>query len=1004
MTVLQEFLINGGAGIAVESALGIRRFLSNEYFRRDQLDRLLLLLEDEFGEESGISRAVFLRWRDDEDLRRGLEGVLGSPSEETLPGEELARLIAANLPAGLRSASDLAQRIAVFAREAAPLTVDSLEESTGLIVDRIGQVDGKLDQVSGSLGVLHGLFRDSQWRERERLGEALLRGPLAHANAQELIEEAGRLAEPGPLAAAEAMLKACSRLREAGIATVAESYEEQAAELLSKAGETSRARRLLMAVAGARFERGSELVRQTVGRLNDLRDGKPDWLDDLLEASLYWPLDPQGAAKAAATAARSGELSETWFVMALELLLLLGEYDLILELAEESSPDEELGHRIRLCSAEAAGFARNDDRLWQELLSWARGGSNPEAVGIVCQRRGHYLALRDEVDEALEAYRLAMRAWGQMPGAEEQVAEGYYCILNINLKGARKEDEPQLLPLAADLRGDSSLPGARAERLEYTGMSQFLESKYREALLSYSRSLLIHRRTGSFQGVVKLHAQLGKLNREVGEHLAAVSHFLAAGKGKEAKEIARECAREDLEEMLLLDAPSWRRAAEYSVIAEVGEEMSADFAAARLPQILLDAKEPFAGFFGPSVSVSGRLALSALALKIEDQALREQALELLREDLDRSFVENTRAAARALAFGTELGIWDEAEQLIDAFLADPSVTGLTPGWAAGLAAESNSAFEKLKQAARGGSSAALYALALLELEAGDEAPLSDEPELVRHCDEYVSKRELKSVRRTPAGAGHSAQVSVGFGADLNPIGAIANFCDPAIRADLVDGLIELISSEEEPENHRSSGVAALFQLAGSLSEEDVVRIITVLRPMAEGSYPASPWDGNNDHPFSAIRVSLHINESLRAAALQLIAKLYGRFPALREDWLQPQVEVALMSPEPLVTRAGLSAVKSLPAPELLPIVEPHLGASYAQVRADALRAWVATDQPLPSAGLALAEDPAPLVRMTLAEQLDDLGPEQAVALSSVLSRDPDPMIQHKAKLFGATVA
>jgi hypothetical protein len=121
--------------------------------------------------------------------------------------------------------------------------------------------------------------------------------------------------------------------------------------------------------------------------------------------------------------------------------------------------------------------------------------------------------------------------------------------------------------------------------------------------------------------------------------------------------------------------------------------MSTDFAAARLPQILLDAREPFAGFFGPSVSVSGRLALSALALKIEDQTLRQRALELLRDDLDHSFVENTRAAARALAFGTELGIWDEAERLINAFLADPSVTGLTPGWAAGLAAVSESALE-----------------------------------------------------------------------------------------------------------------------------------------------------------------------------------------------------------------------------------------------------------------------------------------------------------------------
>lgn len=548
------------------------------------------------------------------------------------------------------------------------------------------------------------------------------------------------------------------------------------------------------------------------------------------------------------------------------------------------------------------------------------------------------------------------------------------------------------------------MPGARAERLEYTGMSQQSGSKYREALFSYSRSLLIHRRTGSFQGVLKLREQLGKLNREVGEHPAAIAHFLAAGKGKEAREIARECPLGTLEEILVLDGPGWRRAAECSVIGEVGEEMLADFAARHLPRLLCDAREPFAGFFAPSVSVSARLALSAMALTIDDQGLRDQVLELLREDLEHSFVENSRAAARALAFGTELGIWDEAERLIDAFLADPSVSGLTPGWAAGLAAESEAAIEKLKQGACEGSVSALYALALLELQADDETPLSAEPELIRRCNEYVSERELKSVRRTPASPGHTGGVNVGFGTDLSPVGAIANFCEPTVQADLVEGLVELIGSAEEPENHRSSGVAALFQLAPSLGEEDVVRIAEALRPMAEGRYPASPWDGNNDHPFSAFRVSLHVNESLRAAALQLIAKLFERFAAWQGDWLQPLVEVALMSPEPLVIRAGLSAVKSLPSLGLLSIVEPHLGAPQAQVRADALRAWVGADEPLPALGLKLAEDQAPLVRMTLAEHLGQLSSGQAEKVQSVLSVDRDPMIRYKAKLAGVGVA
>jgi hypothetical protein len=74
----------------VEGASGLRRFPVEEYFRRDQLDRLLLLFEDEFGDEAGISRTEFLQWREDEGLCRGLEGILS---------EVLAGLIAARLPA-----------------------------------------------------------------------------------------------------------------------------------------------------------------------------------------------------------------------------------------------------------------------------------------------------------------------------------------------------------------------------------------------------------------------------------------------------------------------------------------------------------------------------------------------------------------------------------------------------------------------------------------------------------------------------------------------------------------------------------------------------------------------------------------------------------------------------------------------------------------------------------------------------------------------------------------
>jgi tetratricopeptide (TPR) repeat protein len=841
------------------------------------------------------------------------------------------------------------------------------------------------------------LFHDQDWREREGLGEALLQGPLTHAKAQELIEDAQRLAEADPLAAARSMQAACVRLREVGIGTIAESYEEQAAELLLSAGRGDEAVEILIALAGARLDRGSDLAQRTVRRIEGITQAKPDWLDPLLQALLYWPIDPEGSLKECVALAGKTGIPPVWLRRIFELLVVHEKWEEILEIAAVVDlGTESIDFRITLCIAEARFSVDGDDDGWLELLDWAARQSDSRIAGFVWQRRGHHLAMRDEVDSAIAAYRNAMRAWSRAPEGEEQVAEGYYCILNICSRAARKPPDPKLMPLASELRGDSDFPGARAERLEQVGMSQRLAGRLRESVFSYSRSLLIHRAAGDFYGVVRLRELLAGLEEEAGENLAALSDYLAAGQAKEATHLARGVDRAGLLDRLRLVGPTWVRAAEYRVIASVGEELPADFVARVAPRMIADSALPFEGFMGPSVSVSARLGLAAIASKIGADD-RDAALRILREDLEHSFAENTEAAAKALAMGSELGLWDEVSALVEATLSDRSHTGLGSAWLARQAVERDDIAARLKRAALDGNRSALVALAEGELDAG--VPLiSSSRKLVELCEEIITSRDLSSVHRTPAAPGRRPEVRVDFGVDLSFLGLIANFCHHKARSSLVSGLLGVVLDAGEPENHRSSAVAALLELTPSLDEEEGRRVIDVLRPLAAGDYPAAPLDQDEDHPFSAIRVSMHIDGSLKAAALQSVGRLLKRFPELGGEWFPPLLFAALVDDVARVQRAGLLAAAEHPGLVPTVLITRALQSERPFVRANALRAWVATGKELPDDALALTSDEAPIVRMTLAELGADLPDVQRADLLTELSADPHPLVSFRAGL------
>ncbi|MDX6609278.1 MAG: hypothetical protein QOF85_1203 [Solirubrobacterales bacterium] len=965
-----------------------------QYFEQDRLGRLLLLLHDEFGEDTSLTRADFLDWRNDPAIASALTHCLTGASADL---DLLASAIETRF-----SAVDEARRhavaadIAATAKRFAPLTAQELSQATTYLGNRIDasavETRNDITQTLERLFAAH-----TPVAQPERPGEALLRGPLEQAGARKLVEAARAAADADPSRAAGLFLEACDRLDEHALGVVAEGYRQRAAQLLIAAGESKRGVELLADVAGARLERGSELARSTLHDLDRDDLPKPAWLDAWLGAKLDWPLDPDGYADALLEAIDEHEPPRAVLVDAVDLLLLLGRFEDVADLVEPLSADvAELDYRLDLGLAEARsrlGSPMAED-LWSRLLD--RSGGEPLIAGIVWQRRGLCLAESDRVDEALAAYRNAMRAWSEARQGDEQLAEAFYCLQAVSLNAGRDPIDYELWPLAAEMRGDAEMPVARAERLEHRAMKQRLKGELRQALYTNSRALLIHRRSGSIQGVMSVRERLGELYGQAGEPISSLQSYALAGKGKEAREMAPQCDRDELEQVLDLDGPSWQRAAEYRVIAEVGEQLSPELVGRLLPIMRGDLLRVATAPFALDVSAAARHALCVVSLKLAADK-RDVAIEVMREELEHAPLENMQAASRALMLGTDLGLWEQTPLLIEAYLEDSAASGVESGWIAKRALLDPAAVRQLREAALEGSKAALLALAIAEHLSEDAAIVSDDPQLCRLCTEWLaSVGNLSGIHRNK-GEGGRPSMSVGWGRNFFQLGIVARFAEKMPRRELVEQLLAVTDSAEEPESNRARAVEALTNVSTALDRTEITELIGKLRPLAAGEHPTSRWDQNEDHPFSAVRVLFHRPGELRGEALNFLGVVGQRFPDLASDWLPELIDAALQQKDHSTLLGALSASARLPELRRLPLIAPHLDASRAPLRVGALRAWAASGEALPERGLALAQDSAPVVRMALAEIAPELPEPQRSEVLAELAHDPDLVIAAEAQ-------
>jgi tetratricopeptide (TPR) repeat protein len=833
--------------------------------------------------------------------------------------------------------------------------------------------------------------------ELPEIAEALLRGPLQRALQFDNARRANELLADGDVDEAVAVMRdVAEALRAAGSLTLAERYREWAALSLEHAGARDRAAELLVEVAFAQAQRGSDLTPVTANRLSDLLAEDKRWVAEGLEAMVVWPENPRGAIADLRSAVSSCSPDEWpgWTAALVEVLLITGSpkegFDAAAPAREAAlAPGPRVAIELDALEAqEDLGDGIGAEAGWQPLLSYADSGVDlHDQRGVVWQRRAATLLRRGDLAAATEAATRAVGAWSARPGAEEQAAEALLDLQSGAMALAQPPPGMELRALATSAEGSSETPIALAERLESRGASARTEAKLPDALRAWSLALALHHRAGNFRGELSASERLGELYAHANLPIQALVFYLSAGKTKEAVEIAGRVSGEALAEVLRLDVPRWQAAAVYEVLARHGRRLPPEGAAALGEQLLVDASAEPDGFLSPQPSISARQALAATLLTLPEPQ-RAAAIEQLREEVDGGYTPTVRAAAEALILATNAEVVDESELLIEGFLRDASLTGISSLWVAEQLSAHEEHRAKVREAALAGSHSALEALTAADLVRGD-------PELEEVANRIAeSGVAIETVSETRTANGRIER-SISFGVGFEGIAMIARGATGEMRRALVRRLLRVLSDGREPELNRASAASALFNLASSLPEDTVSEVVEGLRPLAFGEYQMSEIDRESlasQHPMSRFRFAFTAPDQLRSTALEAWARIFAAGNDSDLEILQSAVNQAFAEGRQQLLIGALRALVQVPdltspAPIAWLTAHPDL-----QVRLAALHAWGARHHKMEEletlpALLADPELPIRLTLVTMAREADD-----GAEVLAKLCEDPDAYV------------
>ena len=828
--------------------------------------------------------------------------------------------------------------------------------------------------------------------------EALLQGPLEHAQVIERATTADALREAGDHAgSAQEFLVVAEALADAGYDPAADTYLARAAAAQADAGERAAARSLFLRLARGSLDDGSLEAQGHARRAHELSEPTEAWEAHALRALASWPERLPGdidALRAAWEKTRGSANELEWASALVELLILTGEPDHALAVARNARDERPFapGDRLAL-ELDFLDLVDEDeaDAAWSKLTQWLADPALPvPAAATAWQRRGVALARREDPEQARVAFLHAVQQWSRERGFDDQAGEAYFSALSARAAlGDMTFLTDDARRLAGALRGDRDTATSHTERLLRRGLAALVNNKLPDAFRLLSLALNTARRAGNLSDFFQAAEALGDCLVATEKHAGlALAAYVQAGLSAKTKPLTESSSVDDVLSVVSLDGPRWERGAAWAAVAGAGRTMSDDAAATIAERALAEHEhEPAGGF----LANAAYYALEALASAVcaVPAGLRGRCLDVLRHRLSAGLGDPNRLAAPFLEV-TLARQADETGTLVDTLLTEHAPVNLRGSQLAELLAERPDQRLRLVAAARNGHAGALEALAFADL-------LNADPALVERARARVEQAARAPIREVREENG-TRTVSYGIGSSLAPEGLYARACPVETREALLDKLLEIVADVDVPLMTRVGAVEALHNLAPALPDERVEAVAGALSHLAmTDDVPAEMDRLGDDEPLARFKWNMappYASRSAAVEALGLLVTYHPGYEGLLAAVLPPALGSAL---EPLVV-AALHVLGHNPtlAPSGLD-VRLLVGAPWAAARVAALATLLAADPPA-AASMAhtLLSDPSEYVRRQLVyvgARLADQGRDLLLALAA----DSDAFVRATAR-------
>ncbi|MGH4012097.1 MAG: hypothetical protein ACRDTH_28725 [Pseudonocardiaceae bacterium] len=806
--------------------------------------------------------------------------------------------------------------------------------------------------------------------EKPIASDAVLRGPIAHLDEAERLQQAEDRASEAPAEAAILFDQVATHLEASPFAGHASIVRRQQATALEAAHEYEAAARLRIDLGWHSYRAGdpflalqqvksvadqqAHLSQATVRAVNGLSTAAAfgyehhATLDDVADA--FDAMQPDDRAR-----------MECGLVLAEQAVAwhrteLLTEHENALKALAHSTSIDDHGLAVRarllMCVAEASGD-------WDELVSTARTTYPAVVTAWVLARHARYLSLVGLPEQALERWLDATERATQT-STYGSAADWLYGQRTTRVQYWMLNGDPNDLHRRAQaLRtagGGAVLP--EPYPLAERALSRMLDKKWPDAMECLNRYLSHAVTTASWAAEMSAHERLGDLFMVTEKWPEAVTHYVQSGRDKKLKQLAKLLPDEPFQfRPPSADAPHWERTSSFRFAAAIAELLPDDLASAWAGAAFHEVtsalrRAPVIDIWMPAFEAFASVA-DAATLEVAEAFLDFTAPYLNREYGEQWRTDDSHVKAMTKIADAHPTLRDRVrEMLCKTILLDGEV-----GQAAALEGEEilsgNSALvsERLAVAAEDGNLSAALGLVIAGADTGPA--------------EGVARQRLECYIEPVNHQPGVSSIGAGFGETAMLVTAL----DDADRQRFVEAMLVRVQDTCDGAWNRRDALGAVAVVGRCMSNDAKTKVFDTLLFFAENPTQSNSLFTFGNDSFSRFKVNFG-NPSLAADALRAASEL-AHTPQQFEAIQRVAVEL-LPTGDDHACLVLARALRSVPAQYLAVDVVMFASHPNRWLRAFAAVAWARNPDRWSDLGIKLSSDPDPRVRYALASALNEI--------------------------------